>query len=118
MYAAGVERRVVVKGKNDKNSNKQSGHCGPTLHQRPKWMAARMAVHYVDTWLYVCRYGTERELSIPLSTAIPVLQRTHTSISNYKSLNAYTWHIQQVTTPFDLRIARTNWDSLKLTRCR
>jgi len=90
MYAAGVERRVVVKGKNDKNSNKQSGHCGPTLHQRPKWMAARMAVHYVDTWLYVCRYGTERELSIPLSTAIPVLQRTHTSISNSKSFNSYT----------------------------
>jgi len=43
---------VVLERKNDKNSNKQSRHYGLTLHQRPKWMAARMAVHYVDTWKY------------------------------------------------------------------
>jgi hypothetical protein len=71
-----------------------------------------MAVRYVDRWLYVCRYGTERELSVPLSlyfnVPTPLFQ-----ILNLSSFNAYTL----VTPPFKPRIARINWDSMGLTRC-
>ena len=96
--------QVVVETKNDKNSNKQSGHYGPTLHQHPKWMAARMAVHYVDTWLYVCSIAQSGSYRFHYP-----LQYLYFNVPTplFQILNLST-HIQQVTTPLDLRIARTN----------